>query len=107
MRIDFDYSTLDTYPVGREFFRERWRRASVREPVFISVPRARDTSVDDAAFTKRSVLMRAKIGDGADLAILELLGSKLKKRLKKDREKSEGKPEKEAAAGEKAEKAKS
>jgi large subunit ribosomal protein L17 len=44
-----------------------------------------------------------RIGDGADLAILELLGSKLKKRLKKD--KTAGKQEKEAAAGEKAEKA--
>ena len=48
-----------------------------------------------------------RIGDGADLAILELLGSKLKKRLKKDREKAGAKQEKEAAAGEKAEKAKS
>jgi len=45
-----------------------------------------------------------RIGDGADLAILELLGSKLKKKLKKERgqEKTEAKPEKEAAAGEKA-----
>jgi large subunit ribosomal protein L17 len=45
-----------------------------------------------------------RIGDGADLAILELLGSKLKKRLKKERgqEKPEAKQEKEAAAGEKA-----
>ena len=45
-----------------------------------------------------------RIGDGADLAILELLGSKLKKRLKKDkdREKAEAKPEKEAAEGQKA-----
>jgi large subunit ribosomal protein L17 len=44
-----------------------------------------------------------RIGDGADLAILELLGSKLKKKLKKERgqEKTEAKPEKEAAAGEK------
>jgi large subunit ribosomal protein L17 len=41
-----------------------------------------------------------RIGDGADLAILELIGSKLKKRLKKDRTKAETKPEKEAAAGE-------
>jgi large subunit ribosomal protein L17 len=48
-----------------------------------------------------------RIGDGADLAILELLGSKLKKRLKKDRDKASAKAEKEAAAGEKAEKAKS
>ena len=48
-----------------------------------------------------------RIGDGADLAILELLGSKLKKRLKKGREKAGAKPEKEAAQGEKAEKAKS
>ena len=39
-----------------------------------------------------------RIGDGADLAILELIGSKLKKRLKKERgaEKPEGKQEKEA-----------
>jgi large subunit ribosomal protein L17 len=44
-----------------------------------------------------------RIGDGADLAILELIGSKLKKRLKKERgaEKPEGKQEKEAASGEK------
>jgi large subunit ribosomal protein L17 len=48
-----------------------------------------------------------RIGDGADLAILELLGSKLKKKLKKDREKPAAKQEQEAAAGEKAEKAKS
>ena len=50
-----------------------------------------------------------RIGDGADLAILELLGSKLKKKLKKERgqEKPEAKQEKEAAAGEKAAKAKS
>ena len=41
-----------------------------------------------------------RIGDGADLAILELLGSKLKKKLKKERgkEKPEAKEEKEAAA---------
>ena len=38
-----------------------------------------------------------RIGDGAQLAILELLGSKLKKRVRKDREKAEAKPEKEAA----------
>jgi large subunit ribosomal protein L17 len=40
-----------------------------------------------------------RIGDGAQLAILELLGSKLKKRLKKERgkEKPEAKQEKEAA----------
>src|ERR1700693_2675653 len=43
-----------------------------------------------------------RIGDGADLAILELLGSKLKKRARKDREKPEAKHEKEAAEGEKA-----
>jgi len=46
-----------------------------------------------------------RIGDGADLAIIELLGSKLKKRLKKERgaEAPAAKPEKdkEAAAGEK------
>ena len=41
-----------------------------------------------------------RIGDGADLAILELIGSKLKKRLKKERgsEKPEAKAEKEEAA---------
>ena len=40
-----------------------------------------------------------RIGDGADLAILELIGSKLKKRLKKERgaEKPEAKQEKEAS----------
>jgi large subunit ribosomal protein L17 len=43
-----------------------------------------------------------RIGDGADLAILELVGSKLKKKLKKDRDKPEAKQEKEAAAGGKA-----
>jgi large subunit ribosomal protein L17 len=39
-----------------------------------------------------------RIGDGADLAILELLGSKLKKRQKKEKgkEKAEAKQEKEA-----------
>lgn len=44
-----------------------------------------------------------RMGDGADLAILELIGSKLKKRLKKERgaEKPEGKQEKEAASEEK------
>jgi large subunit ribosomal protein L17 len=43
-----------------------------------------------------------RVGDGADLAILELLGSKLKKRARKDREKPEAKQEKKAAEGEKA-----
>jgi large subunit ribosomal protein L17 len=45
-----------------------------------------------------------RIGDGADLAILELLGSKLKKRQKKEKgkEKPEAKQEKEAAAESKA-----
>jgi large subunit ribosomal protein L17 len=43
-----------------------------------------------------------RIGDGADLAILELLGSKLKKRLKKDKQTPDAKQEKEAAAEEKA-----
>jgi large subunit ribosomal protein L17 len=37
-----------------------------------------------------------RIGDGAQLAILELLGSKLKKRVRKDRDKPEAKPEKES-----------
>ena len=40
-----------------------------------------------------------RIGDGAQLAILELLGSKLKKRVRKERESAEAKPEKEAAEG--------
>jgi len=48
-----------------------------------------------------------RIGDGADLAILELLGSKLKKRVKKDRGKPDAKHEKEAPAEEKTAKAKS
>ena len=41
-----------------------------------------------------------RIGDGADLAILELLGSKLKKKQKKEKgkEKPEAKQEKEVAA---------
>src|SRR4029077_11833181 len=41
-----------------------------------------------------------RLGDGAQLAILELLGSKLKKRLKKERgaEKPEAKTEKEESA---------
>jgi len=45
-----------------------------------------------------------RIGDGADLAILELLGSKLKKRQKKEKgkEKPEAKQEKESAAESKA-----
>ena len=45
-----------------------------------------------------------RIGDGADLAILELLGSKLKKKKKKEKEKGkpEAKQEKESAAEEKA-----
>jgi len=45
-----------------------------------------------------------RIGDGADLAILELLGSKLKKKKKKEKEKGkpEAKHEKESAAEEKA-----
>jgi large subunit ribosomal protein L17 len=34
-----------------------------------------------------------RIGDGAQLAILELLGSKLKKRVRKDRDKAEAKTE--------------
>ena len=37
-----------------------------------------------------------RIGDGSQLAILELLGSKLKKRVRKDRDKPEAKQEKEA-----------
>lgn len=40
-----------------------------------------------------------RIGDGAQLAILELLGTKLKKRVRKERESAEAKPEKEAAEG--------
>ena len=48
-----------------------------------------------------------RIGDGADLAILELLGSKLKKRVKKDRDKPDAKQEKETPAEEKTAKAKS
>ena len=42
-----------------------------------------------------------RVGDGADLAILELLGSKLKKRIRKDRDKPESKQEKEEPVGEK------
>jgi large subunit ribosomal protein L17 len=40
-----------------------------------------------------------RIGDGADVAILELLGTKLKKRVRKERASAEAKPEKEAAEG--------
>ena len=44
-----------------------------------------------------------RIGDGAQLAILELLGSKLRKKESKDKDKKEKKPEtEEAAAGKKA-----
>lgn len=40
-----------------------------------------------------------RIGDGAQLAILELLGTKLKKRVRKERQSAEAEPEKEAAEG--------
>jgi large subunit ribosomal protein L17 len=43
-----------------------------------------------------------RIGDGAELAILELLGSELKKKDKKERGKPEAKPEKESAEEQKA-----
>jgi large subunit ribosomal protein L17 len=46
-----------------------------------------------------------RIGDGAQLAILELLGSKLRKKEGKDKDKKEKKPEVEEAASEKKAKA--
>ena len=61
------HAALDPHAVGGELLGERRRRAAVREPVLIAVPRAGDAAVDDAALADRPVLVRAKIGERADL----------------------------------------
>src|SRR4051812_15774002 len=66
-RIDLDYAARHTDPMGDELLGERRRRAAVRQPVLIAVPRTGDAAVDDTAFAERTVLMSAQIGNGADL----------------------------------------
>src|SRR4051812_7390251 len=66
-RVDLDDAARDTYPMGDELLGERRRRAAVRQPVLIAVPRAGDAAVDDAPLAERTVLMGAQICDGADL----------------------------------------
>src|SRR5947207_11219493 len=67
VRMDLHVAITQAYPVGREFLGERWRSAAVLQPVFVSMPRAGDAAVDDAAFADRAILMRADIRQRADL----------------------------------------
>src|SRR5882724_4894427 len=53
-----------------DFLRERRRRCPGIGQVLVAVPRARDTSVNDLAFSKRPVLVPAYVGDGRDAAIV-------------------------------------
>src|SRR6185369_9039670 len=43
------------------------RRAAVRQPVLIAVPGTGDAAVDDTALADRPVLVRAQVGQRADL----------------------------------------
>src|SRR3954447_9200832 len=65
--IDLDHAVAQSNPIGCELFGEGRRRAAVLEPVLVAVPRAGDEPVDDTAFAKRPVLMRAQVGQRADL----------------------------------------
>src|SRR5881392_304559 len=53
-----------------DLFREGWRRCSRIGQVLVAVPRARDASVDNLAFTKGSVLVLADTGDGRYASIV-------------------------------------
>src|SRR5262249_17236774 len=62
------FDNLDTK--SRDLLLERGRSSPARRLVLIAVPRTSNATVDDAAFSQRSVLMLANIGDGRDLAIV-------------------------------------
>src|SRR5438093_7118346 len=53
-----------------DLLREGRRRCPRIGQVLVAVPRARDASVDDLAFSKGSVLVLADIGDGRYAAIV-------------------------------------
>ena len=55
------------YAKCRQLFGEGRRRTAVGEAVLKAVPGAGDAAIDDASLAKRSVLMRAEIGQCADL----------------------------------------
>src|SRR6266699_5780657 len=54
----------------RDLLREGRRRCPRIGQILVAVPRARDTSVNDFAFSKRSILVLAYIGDGRYAAIV-------------------------------------
>src|SRR5581483_8682055 len=58
---------MDPHTVSRELFGERGRRAAVLEAILIAVPGTGHAAVDDAALSDRAVLVRAEIGERADL----------------------------------------
>ena len=57
-------------PEHWDLFGERRRRCPRIGQVLVAVPRARDASVDDLAFSKWSILVLADIGDGRYAAIV-------------------------------------
>src|SRR6476469_7530044 len=65
--IDLDDPVAQPHPVGLKLLGERGRRTTVLEAILVAVPRAGDEPVRDAAFAERTVLVRAEIGQRADL----------------------------------------
>src|SRR5713101_1904653 len=56
--------------ICRDLVRERRRRGSRVRRVLIAMPGACHAPVDDTAFSKRTVLMAANIGNCRDLAVV-------------------------------------
>src|SRR5258707_12216785 len=66
-RVDLDHAMGDAHAVSDELLGEGRRRATIRQPVLIAVPRAGHTAVDDAPLPDRPILVGAKIGKRPDL----------------------------------------
>src|SRR5262245_19555799 len=66
-RVDLDHAMGDAHAVSDELLGEGRRRATIRQPVLIAVPRAGHTAIDDAPLPDRAILVGAKIGERPDL----------------------------------------
>src|SRR6185503_14240597 len=69
-RVDLDHAVAQAHPVRRELLGERRRRAAVREAILVTVPRAGDEPVDDAAFAERAILVCAEVRERPDLVAI-------------------------------------
>ena len=70
MGID-EYGAIDNLRTEScDLFGKGRRRCSGLRPVLIAVPGTGHAAIDDSAFSERSILVLANVGDGRDLAIV-------------------------------------